>query len=57
MILRIIGLVIGILILGAGIWYLAKEKHDRESRKIYTVVTVVGLVLAAGSLCSLLLTR
>lgn len=57
MILRIIGLVIGILILGAGIWYLAKEKHDRESRRIYTVVTVVGLVLAAGSLCSLLLTR
>ena len=57
MILRIFGLVIGILILGAGIWYLAKEKHDRESRKIYTVVTVVGLVLAAGSLCSLLLTR
>lgn len=57
MIIRILGLIIGVLLIGAGIWYLVKEKHDCESRKIYTVVTIVGVVIAAGSLCSLLLTR
>lgn len=57
MIIRILGLIIGVLLIGAGIWYLVKEKHDCESRKIYTVVTIVGVVIVAGSLCSLLLTR
>ena len=28
MLVKIIGLIIGILVLGAGIYYLAKEKHD-----------------------------
>ena len=47
MVLKIIGLLIGILILGAGVYYLAKEKHDPESRKIYTVVSVIGGIIAA----------
>ncbi len=34
--------VIGLLVLGAGIYYLAKEKNDPESKKIYTVVSVIG---------------
>lgn len=34
MITKIIGLVIGLLVLGAGIYYLSKEKHDPESKKI-----------------------
>ena len=42
MITKIIGLVIGLLVLGAGIYYLAKEKNDPESKKIYTVVSVIG---------------
>ena len=49
----IIGLIIGILVLGAGVYYLAKEKHDPESRKIYTVVSVVGGIIAAA--CAVLL--
>ena len=53
MLVKIIGLVIGLLILGAGAYYLSKEKHDPESRKIYTVVTAVGGVIAA--VCALLL--
>ena len=28
MVIKIIGLIIGILVLGAGVYYLAKEKHD-----------------------------
>ena len=46
MIVTIIGLLIGLLVLGAGIYYLVKEKEDPESKKIYTVVTVIGLVVA-----------
>lgn len=30
MAVKIIGLIIGVLVLGAGIYYLAKEKHDPE---------------------------
>ena len=46
MIVKIIGLIIGLLVLGAGICYLVKEKQDPESRKIYTVVSVIGAVCA-----------
>ena len=45
MIFNVIGLIIGIMILAAGIYYLVKERHDAESKKIYTVVTVIGLVV------------
>ena len=53
MLIKIIGLVIGVLILGVGIYYLAKEKNDPEARKIYTIVSLIGGVLAA--VCAVLL--
>ena len=53
MAIKIIGLIIGVLVLGAGIYYLAKEKHDPESKKIYTIISVIGGVIAAA--CALLL--
>lgn len=53
MIIKIIGLLIGVLILGAGIYYRAAEKQDAESRKIYTIVSIAGGVIAA--VCILLL--
>ena len=53
--IKIIGLVIGILVLGAGVYYLAKEKHDPESKKIYTVVSLVGAAVAVVSLLTLVL--
>ena len=46
---KIIGLVIGILVLGAGVYYLIKEKQDPESQKIYTIVSVIGAAVAAVS--------
>lgn len=49
MIVTIIGLLIGLLVLGAGIYYLVKEKEDPESKKIYTVVTVIGLVITVAT--------
>lgn len=53
MFLKLIGLIIGILVLGAGIYYLVKEKADPESRKIYTIVRIIGGLIAI--LCALLL--
>lgn len=42
MMVCIIGILIGLLVLGTGIYYLHQEKHDSESRKIYAIVSVVG---------------
>ena len=53
MVTKIIGLVIGLLVLGAGIYYLSKEKHDPESKRIYTVVSVIGGLVAI--MCAVLL--
>lgn len=53
MVIKIICLIIGILIFGAGIYYLVKEKGDRESKKIYTVISVIGGMVTA--VCVLLL--
>ncbi len=45
----IIGLLIGILVFGAGVYYLVKEKEDKESQKIYTVTTIIGLVIVVAA--------
>ncbi len=53
MIIKIIGLIIGVFVLGMGIFYLVKEKDDKESRKIYTIISVIGAVIAIA--CAVLL--
>ena len=53
MAIKIIGIIIGVLVLGAGIYYGAKEKNDPESRKIYTIAGATGAVLTA--VCAMLL--
>ena len=45
MAVKIIGIIIGALVLGAGIYYLVNEKNDTESRKIYSIVSAVGGVI------------
>ena len=42
MIVEIIILVIGIAILAAGLYYWVKEKTDLESKKIYSIVSIIG---------------
>jgi len=53
MAVKIIGLIIGIMLICSGIFYLSKSKEDPESKKIYTIVTIVGVVIAV--LCAILL--
>lgn len=50
---KIIGLVVGLLVLAVGVYYLGKEKNDPESRKIYGVISAVGGVVAV--VCALLI--
>ena len=53
MIIKIIGLVIGIMIFVFGAYYFIKEKDDQESKKIYAVTIAVGAVIAV--ICGVLL--
>lgn len=53
MLIKILGLIIGILVLCAGLYYLIKEKADPESKKIYGIVIAIGAVIAA--VCAVLL--
>lgn len=45
MILNIIILLAGLLILSGGLYYLFKERVDRQSRNIYGITSVVGAVI------------
>lgn len=45
MVIGIIGIIIGLLVLGAGIYYLIKEKNDKESKKIYGITSGIGVVV------------
>ncbi len=53
MLIKIIGLIIGFLVLCAGIYYLVQEKNDPESKKIYSVVSAAGVIIVI--VCILLL--
>ena len=50
MIITIIMLIIGLAILIGGLYYLVKEKEDKESRRIYAITVAVGAVIAIGTL-------
>lgn len=46
---KIVGLLIGVLVTLSGIYYFVKEKEDQESKKIYTVVTIAGVLIALAA--------
>lgn len=49
MVIAIIGIIIGLLVAVAGIYFLRKNRNDAESKKIYSIVTVAGIVIAAAA--------
>ncbi len=55
--IAIIAIVIGILIMAGGIYYLVSEKEDKESRQIYGIVTVIGAVIAVIAIVILCIKR
>jgi hypothetical protein len=48
MIFTIIGLLIGIGIAVGGGIYLKKDWRDKESRKIYSIILVIGIAITLG---------
>lgn len=54
MIFNVIGLVIGIMVLGASVYYLAKEKDDVESKRIYSITAGVGAVIVLAVIIKIL---
>lgn len=44
----VVGLAIGVMILGAGLYFFAKHKSDAESRKIYGITAAVGALIVLG---------
>lgn len=48
--LFILFILVGLGMLGTGLVYRNKEKGDPESVKIYTVVSVIGAVLAVAAI-------
>ena len=49
MIGTIVALVVALAVLCGGLYYLAKEKKDKESRKIYGIVSTIGAVALSSS--------
>lgn len=45
MIVNVAGMIIGAMILAAGIYYLFKEREDKEARKIYSVASGAGAAI------------
>lgn len=56
MTIKVVGVIIGVLILIVGLYYLVKERNDRESRKIYGIVSVAGGLIFAVMLTLTVLT-
>ncbi len=55
MVVNVIGIIIGILVLCAGIFYSIKEKSDKESLKIYAITAVVGVIIVVAFVVKTLL--
>lgn len=49
MILSIVILLVGLLILCGGLYYLTKNPGDPEARKIYGITAAVGAVIAIAA--------
>lgn len=45
MLFNVVGLMIGIMILLGGIYYLVKDGKDEESKKIYGMTVIIGAMI------------
>ncbi|HML46679.1 MAG TPA: hypothetical protein PKE04_08015 [Clostridia bacterium] len=50
MVITILLLATGLSIAGAGVYYYMKERKDVDSRKIYTIIGLVGLLITVGTI-------
>ena len=55
MIISIIGMISGAMVAAFGLYCLIKEKHDKESCKIYGIISSIGGIVFAFMLLRLIL--
>ncbi len=55
MVIGIIGMLIGLMVAALGIYYLIQEKEDRESQKIYGIISAIGGLVFISMLLYLIL--
>lgn len=55
MIMTIFLLVIGVIILIGGLYFLIKEKKDREAQKIYIITSIIGALITIGGVVKIFL--
>lgn len=55
MMFEIVALLVGVLLVGGGLYYLTAEKSDHEARKIYKITLVAGVIIAAAAAAKLFL--
>lgn len=54
--ITILFLICGLIVLAGGIYYLLKEKQDKESRKIYAITVLVGALIVIGTIIKIVAT-
>jgi uncharacterized membrane protein len=42
---KMIGILIGLLLVIGGIYYLATNKNDAESKRIYGIASIIGVIV------------
>lgn len=57
MMFSIIGMLVGFMILVGGLYYIIKEKNDKESRKIYGIASIVGAAILLLEAIYLVITK
>lgn len=53
--ITVIMLLIGIAVFCGGMYYFIKEKNDPESKRIYGIAALVGIIITAAALLILIL--
>mgnify|MGYP005775769771 CR=1 FL=1 len=54
MLIGILGVLIGIGVLAAGVYNLLQEKDDKESVKIYGTISAAGIIIVAAAIIKLI---
>ena len=55
-IMTILGLIVGVFLSGAGIYYFVQNKNDRESKRVYSVITAIGLLILISMVVKIIVT-
>lgn len=55
MMVSVLLVLVGLMLLGAGGYYLSKNKQDAESRKVYGIAALIGVVVLTVGVTTILL--